>query len=134
MTSKDYFGVSLRIRHETLSPTEIANVLRRAPDYSGLKGTPRGHDRKGAPSPWREHYWCADFADGETPEARIDAVVTLLLEREAEVLSLLRSGGRADIYVFIAQDALVALELGSFALSVLGRMGVTLGLEIMRSS
>jgi hypothetical protein len=92
MPSEDYFGVSLRIDHDTSSPSEISKVLGREAEHTGIKGTPRGRYR-GTPRPsastWRRHYWCADFAEGETPEARVRAIASFLIERETEVTALL---------------------------------------------
>jgi hypothetical protein len=134
LPSEDYFGVSLRVSHDMCSPSEISKALGREAEYTGVKGTPRGRFR-GPPPPsastWRNHYWCSAFNEGETPEARVGAIANFLLEREDEMMALLRSGGRADVYVFIGSDATVALEFDGPALAVLGRLGVTLGIEVM---
>jgi hypothetical protein len=45
--------------------------------------------------------------------------------------AILQSGGSADVYVFIGSDATVALEFDAPSLAVLGRLGVTLGVEVM---
>lgn len=134
MPSKDYVGVSLRISHPTSSPSEISKTLQREAKHTGIKGTPRGHPRGAQPRPpavWREHYWCSDFDDGETPEARVGAIAAFLVERESEVTGLLQSGGTAYVYVFIGSDAAVGLEFDGPSLAILGRLGVTLGVEVM---
>jgi hypothetical protein len=130
--TKDYFGVSLRIHHGTNTPDEISQALQREPDYSGVKGTPRGRIH-GVPSSatWREHYWCAGFREGDTPEAGIAAVVAFLLDKEKDIVPLLERGGRADIYVFVSRDTVFAMELHPSVFMVLGRMGVSLGVEVM---
>ena len=134
MPCEDYFGVSLRIRHDTSSPSEISKVLGREAEHTGIKGTPRGRFR-GAPPPsastWGDHYWCSDFNEGETPEARVGAIATFLVEREHEVTALLKSGGRADVYVFVGSDDPVGLVLDAPSLAVLGRLSVTLSVEVM---
>ena len=98
----------------------------------GIKGTPRGSNRR-VPSAatWPEHYWCSDFADGDTPEERIATVIRFLLAKEEELTSLLQSGGRADIYVFLAPLAALGIELEPALLAILGRLGVKLGLEFI---
>ena len=48
------------------------------------------------------------------------------------MLSLLKSGGRADIYAFIAPEfETVPIVLEASVLAILGRTGVELGLEIV---
>ena len=45
--------------------------------------------------------------------------------------ALLQSGGRADVYVFVGSDDPVGLEFDAPSLAVLGRLGATLGVEVM---
>ena len=132
MISSDYFGVSLRIFHGTISPTEISATLQREPSHMGIKGSPRGHIR-GAPSPatWSEHYWSSDFVEGDAPEDRIATVVQFLVAKEKDLTPLLQSGGRADIYVFLAPLAALGIELEPALLATLGRLDVKLGLEFI---
>lgn len=130
----DYVGVSLRIRHGTSSPSEISKALQREAEHTGIKGTPTGRPRGAQPPPsavWREHYWCSDFDEGDSPEGRVAAIAAFLAERESEMTAILQSGGSADVYVFIGSDATVALEFDAPSLAVLGRLGVTLGVEVM---
>jgi hypothetical protein len=132
MISSDYFGVSLRVFHGASSPAEISAKFQREPSHVGIKGTPRGSNRR-APSTatWPEHYWCSDFGEGDTPEERITTVIRFLLAKEKELTSLLQSGGRADIYVFLAPLAALGIELEPALLAILGRLGVKLGLEFI---
>ncbi len=64
-------------------------------------------------------------------DGRLDAIATFLVERETEVTALLQGGGRADVYVFVGSDDPVGLVFDAPSLAVLGRMGVTLGVEVM---
>ena len=130
--SKDLVAVSLRIHHPTCFPTEISRAVQREPDHTGIKGEQRGHGRGPLTATWRDHYWSSEFSAGETPEARISAVAEFLTERKEQMLQLLRSGGRADVYVFVGKDGTVALELEPAVLVVLGQIGVTLGIEVLR--
>jgi len=129
MTSNAYIGVSLRVFHDTLSPDEITAQLARAPNYTGVKGAARGAARGPTGATWSENYWCSGFDDGATVEDRLVAVGTFLTTREHEMVHLLQSGGRADIYVFLAPTETLGVEIQASLLHVLGRLGVGLGVE-----
>ena len=132
MTSRDHMGVSLRISHPTCSPSEISRALHREPDHAGIKWDQRGRPRGVPAAIWPANYWSAEFRVGETPEMRIAAVAQFLTERKEQMLQLLGSGGRADVYVFVGQDGTLAMELEPAILIVLGQIGVTLGIEVVR--
>lgn len=130
MTSRDYVGTSLRVFHDTMSPDDITAQLARAPTFTGFKGAQRGTSRApGSVATWSENYWSSDFNEGDTVEDRLTAVIDFLTMREQEMAGLLRSGGRSDIYVFLAPNQTLGIEVGPSLLHVLGRIGVGLGIE-----
>jgi hypothetical protein len=130
MNTSGYFGVSLRVRHDTQSPGEISKVLGREANIVATKGGRRGSPSSRAIS--SVNYWCADFEIGAGPAERIAAIARFLEGRESAMQSLLQSGGRADIYVFIAPEfETVPIVLEASVLAILGRSGVQLGLEIV---
>jgi hypothetical protein len=134
MTSTDYIGVSLRLWSHDRSPEEISALLGRTPSSTGTKGTPRGYIR-GVPSPaqWKAHYWCEHFSDGETVEQRIEAIVSVLATKKAELKAVLGESGQVDVYVFLALDSTLGIELAPALLRSLGEMGVELGIEIVQT-
>jgi hypothetical protein len=129
MRPDPYLGVSLRIRHDTMTPDEISAALHRKPEYSGLKGARRGKRADG--SPWPLNYWCSGFDDGETAEERIASIARFMEEHEEAMKSILATGGEAEIYTFIGVEKKeVGFGVEPATLATLGRIGVTLGLDI----
>jgi|SRR5579883_1578525 len=133
MTSEIYFGVSLRLHHPTTSPTDISNVLGRPAEFVGVKGTQRGSSRGLPAATWLENYWCSEFEDGESVEERIRSVVDFLRQKNAEVSLLLQTGGRADVYVFLAPVREFGVELDVHTLASLAHANVSLGFDVLPS-
>ncbi len=128
-TGSDFFTVSLRIRHDTCSPAQISEALGREAEAAGVRGSRRGGPTSQANWPW--HYWVAEFVEGEDLHERVGCAVAFIREKEQELTALLRSGGRADIYAFIAPATGVWLVMEPEALATMARVGVELGIDVM---
>jgi hypothetical protein len=119
----DYIGVSLRLQSSVRSPEEISTLLERTPGVTKMMGTPRGAGL------WKTHYWCEDFGEGDVEE-RIRTIASVLVAKKAELASILAEDGKAYIYVFLALDTTLGIELEPSLLKALGDMNVELGIEI----
>jgi hypothetical protein len=129
MTSSDYFGVSLQIWHPEQTPDQISKAMGVQATFAGLKGTTRG-PAKSSSATWKENYWCDDSNDGDTVEERIESIARYLVPKERQLAELLETGGRAEIYVFLAPSSSLAFSLDGKMLESLGRLGVQLGVEV----
>ncbi len=130
ITDDYYFGVSLRVWHETHSPEDISRILGHPPSLARRKGSTRGS--AGSPAVYPQNYWCLDFdAEGALAD-RITSVAQFLQPRADAMVSLLQSGGLAEIYTFVAPElTTVVLQLDAYLLTTIGRAGVKVSIEIV---
>jgi hypothetical protein len=131
MSSKDYIGVSLRIWSLTRSPTEISALIGRAADSTVVMGSPRGKSHGAQRQAWKTHYWCAEFGGGASVEERIGAATRLVMAHGLELETAVGSEGWAEIYVFLAPESTVGVELPPTLLKPLVDHGVRLTFEFL---
>jgi hypothetical protein len=107
----------------------MSTALGRPASTAKTKGSPRGSGKTGAV--WPQNYWCSDFDDDDTIEKRIDSVARFVAARENAFVSLLRSGGRAEVYVFVGiEDKSLGFILEPTPLAILGRLNIKLSFDL----
>jgi hypothetical protein len=132
------FTMSLRIRHPRIDPAEITRTLGLEPQYSWRAGEirrePEGSSLGGT---YRESLWmCSLMARPELSRDQVGVESELLralgsLRRSFEFLQSLREdGGVAELHVSIFGREEFRMEFLAESLAVLGRLGITLTLEI----
>ena len=136
--SRYEFLISLRIRHPSIDPAEITEALSLEPQHSWRAGQGRsdsaGHDLGGV---YRDSYWMARLMSG--PQLAGDS-----MSIESEILRILGSlrrsfqflerlsvgGGRAELLISLFAREEFRLELLPESLSLLGRFGITIVLDV----
>jgi hypothetical protein len=135
----DYeFIMSLRIRHPHIDPAEITLALRIEPQHTWRAGDMRrssaGDEIGGA---HRETYWMGRLMT--KPELARDQVgveseilrALGTLRRSFDLLNRLKEeGGSAELHVSLYAREEFNLELLPESLSLLGRLGLTLALDV----
>ncbi len=135
----DYeFMMSLRVRHPRIDPAEITSALRLEPQHTWRAGDVRrdsaGIDLGGT---YRESYWMGRMMP--KPElARDDVGIeseilrTLgTLRRSFDLLGRLKDeGGSAELHISLYARDEFRLEFLPESLSLLGRLGLTVALEV----
>jgi len=130
ITDDYYFGVSMRVWHETCSPENISTILGHPPSLARRKGSTRRS--AGSPAVYPRNYWCLDFDTEGALADRIASVAQFLQPRADAMVSLIQSGGLAEIYAFVAPElTTVVLQLDPSLLTTIGRAGVKLSIEIV---
>jgi uncharacterized protein DUF4279 len=135
----DYeFTMSLRIRHPDIDPDLITRTLGLEPQHSWRAGT----ERKSSAGDlligsYRESYWtCALMAHPKLSTEHVGVESELqqalgTLRRSFDFLqSLQESGGAAEVYVSIFAREEFRIELLAEVAALLGRMGITLAIEV----
>ena len=135
----DYeFTMSLRIRHPDVDPAEITSVLGIVPQHTWRAGEPR-RDSIGAEvgGTYRESYWMARLmAEPVLASDRVGVESELLrtlaqLRRSCGFLETLKGqGGVTELHVSIFAREEFRVELPPEALQLLGRLGLTIALEV----
>ncbi len=132
------FTMSLRIRHPHIDPAEITRNLGIEPQHTWRAGDPR-RDASGGElaGQYRESYWTGRLmARPELASGQVDLESELLrtlgqLRRSFEFLTILKEQGAvAEVHVSIFARAEFRLEFLPESLSMLGRLGLTVVLEI----
>lgn len=132
------FMLSLRIRHPSIEPAEISRNLGIEPQHSWRAGEPRrdpaGSELAGT---YRESYWMSRLmAAPELAASQVgvesEVLRTLaLLRRAFGFLATLRAGGGvAELHVSIFARDDFSLEFLPESLSLLGRLGLTVAIEV----
>jgi hypothetical protein len=135
----DYeFMMSMRIRHPSVEPGEISRNLGIEPQHTWRKGDPRrdanGVDLGGT---HRESYWTGRLM--AQPECATDQVgvesqilhTLAQLRKSFGFLEMLKNeGGRAELLVSIFAREEFRLEFLPESLSLLGRLGFTVAIEM----
>jgi hypothetical protein len=132
------FTISLRIRHPRIDPEVITRTLGIEPQYAWRAGEERRESEGGMPGgTYRESLWmCSLMARPELSGDQVGVESELLhalgsLRRSFDFLrSLHDDGGVGELHVSIFAREETRLEFLGETLAVLGRMGLTLTLEI----
>jgi hypothetical protein len=132
------FTMSLRIRHPRIDPAEITNALGIEPQHSWRAGDERREPALGSSGgTYHETLWiCSLMPQPELSGDQAGVESELLhavgaLRRSFDFLqSLHADGGVGELHVSIYAREESRLEFLGETLAVLGRMGLTLALEI----
>jgi len=132
------FTLSLRVRHPHIDPGTITQTLGIQPQHTWQAGTPRvgptGESRDGL---YRESYWMARLMEQPQLSSAQVSVEGVLLEtlahlrRSQSFLERLHAeGGVSELYVSLFARADFRLELSAPTLTLLGRLGLAVALDI----
>lgn len=135
----DYeFMMSLRIRHPRIDPAEITLALRIEPQHTWRAGDVRRDSAGGeVGGTHRESYWMGRLMS--SPELARDQVgieseilrALGTLRRSLDLLERLKEeGGSAELHVSLYAREEFCLELRPESLSLLGRLGLAIALEV----
>jgi hypothetical protein len=135
----DYeFIISLRIRHPNIAPAEITRSLGIEPQHTWRAGDPR-RDPAGAEisGTYRESYWMARLmakpelaGDQVSLESEVLRTLAQLRRSFGFLVTLKAEGGAADLHVNIFAREEFSLEFLPESLSLLGRLGLTVAIEV----
>jgi hypothetical protein len=135
----DYeFTMSLRIRHPTVDPAEITRHLGIEPQHVWRAGEPR-RDPAGSEvgGTYRESYWMGRLmaspqlaSDHVGVESEILRTLAQLRRSFGFLETLKLEGGVAELHVSIFAREEFRLELVPESLALLGRLGLTVALEV----
>ena len=132
------FTISLRIRHPSIEPRTITQTLGIEPQHTWKAGDPRrtpaGEAREGA---YRESYWMGRLMpEPELSSGRLSVESVLLqtlahLRRSHAFLQQLNGdGGVAELHLSLFVRENFRLDLTPETLGLLGRLGLSVALEI----
>lgn len=132
------FTLSLNIRHPTIDPGRITQVLGIEPQHTWQAGDPRrgaaGEELQGV---YRESYWTARLipepqlsSEGVSVESYLMQTVSLL-NRSHEFLEQLNiEGGVAELHVSLFARGDFRLDLIAQSLALVGRLRLTIVLDV----
>lgn len=135
----DYeFTMSLRIRHPSVEPAEITRILGLSPQHTWRAGDPRRDPAGGVlEGAYRESYWMGRvMSEPELASDRMGVESEMLrvlaqLRKSAGFLETLKSeNGAAELLVSIFAREEFRLEFDPESLVLLGRLGLTVAIEI----
>jgi len=132
------FTVSLRIRHPSIGPSRITEALGIEPQHTWKAGEPRGDpgsgDRGGV---YRESYWMGRLMDEPQLSSGQVSVETVLLQTLTQLRrsqpfleQLSADGGVAELSISLFARENFRLELSSDSLALLGRLRLSVALDI----
>jgi hypothetical protein len=132
------FTISLRIRHPNIAPAEITRSLGIEPQHAWRAGDPRrdpaGVEINGS---YRESYWMARLmakpelaADQVSVESEVLRTLAQLRRSFGFLVTLKAEGGAADLHINVFAREEFSLEFLPESLSLLGRLGLTVAIEV----
>jgi hypothetical protein len=132
------FTMSLRIRHPHVDPAEVTRVLGMEPQHMWRAGDARrdvgGAELEGT---YRESYWMARLmvepqlaSDGVGVESEVLRTLAQLRRSFSYLETLKLEGGEAELLVNIFAREDFRLDFLAESLSILGRLGLALALEV----
>ncbi len=132
------FTLSLRIRHPSIEPAEITRNLGIEPQHTWRAGDPRRDAAGGElPGTYRESYWMGGLmakpelaADQVGVESEVLRTLALLRRSFGFLVTLKADGGLAELHVSIFARDDFNLEFLPESLSLLGRLGLTVAVEV----
>ena len=127
--------MSLRAERSILSEdlTFLSSVLGLPCHRSWLSGdrrrTPKGMLLKGI---YRDSYWVSriEFLAGKSFEEGFLLVINSLVKAENDILKLVQSGGKAEVYLQLPGYINHGMTIDKKSILILGGMGVDLSLEV----
>jgi Domain of unknown function (DUF4279) len=132
------FTISLRLRHPAIDPSRITQMLGIEPQHTWKAGDPRRDPAGGAlEGVYRESYWMGRLMDEpQLSSARLSVESVLLqtlshLRRSHDFLEQQHAeGGVAELQISLYAREDFRLELSAQSLALLGRLGLTVALEV----
>ena len=132
------FTISLRLRHPAIDPSRITRTLGIEPQHTWKAGDPRRDPAGGAlEGAYRESYWMGRLMDEpQLSSARLSVESVLLqtlshLRRSHDFLEQQHAeGGVAELQISLYAREDFRLELSAQSLALLGRLGLTVALEV----
>jgi len=132
------FTISLRLRHPAIDPSRITQTLGIEPQHTWKAGDPRRDPAGGAlEGVYRESYWMGRLMDEpQLSSARLSVESVLLqtlshLRRSHDFLQQQHAeGGIAELQISLYAREDFRLELSAQSLALLGRLGLTVALEV----
>jgi hypothetical protein len=132
------FTISLRLRHPAIDPSRITQTLGIEPQHTWKAGDPRRDPAGGAlDGVYRESYWMGRLMDEpQLSSARLSVESVLLqtlshLRRSHDFLEQQHAeGGVAELQISLYAREDFRLELSAQSLALLGRLGLTVALEV----
>lgn len=132
------FTVSLTLRHPAIDPLSITQQLGIKPQHTWRAGDPRRDPAGGAlVGVYHESYWMGRLMDEpQLSSARVSVESVLLenlthLRRSQDFLEQLHAeGGVAELHVSLYARQAFRLELSGESLGLLGRLGLSVALEV----
>ena len=132
------FTISLHIRHPTIDPRRITEMLGVEPQHTWQAGSqrrgPAGEDRQGV---YRESYWRARLmeapllsSDGISVETVLMKTASLLQRAHGFLEQLKLDGGVSELHVSLFARGDFRLDLLAESLALLGRLGLAMVLEV----
>jgi hypothetical protein len=132
------FTASLRIRHPGIEPSEITRALGIEPQHTWKAGDSRlGSTGQTLEGIYRESYWMGRLMDEPQLSSELVSVEGLVLQiltqlrRSQDFLARLgKDGGVAELHISMFTRENFRLELSSESLTLLGRLGLGIALEV----
>jgi Domain of unknown function (DUF4279) len=132
------FTISLHIRHPTMDPSRITQMLGIEPQHTWQAGAPRrspaGEELDGV---YRESYWTARLMDEPQLSAEGVSVESVLMQtvslmhRSHDFLELLSTeGGIAELHVSLFARGNFHLDLPAESLALFGRLRLAIALDV----
>jgi hypothetical protein len=138
----DEFTVSVRIRHPSIDPGEITSTLGLEPQHSWQAGDAR-RTAQGLPleGTYRETYWTAEFRELDAGLRGVVATENVLLQAVVQLrrsqpflTRLVADGGTVELFVQVIGSTEFRFALSPELLSMISRIGVSLGLDVRTES
>lgn len=135
----DYeFTITLRLRHPDIDPARITAMLGIEPQAAWKKGDPRlGPQDEPLEGAHRESYWTGRLMPTPQLSSEYSSVEAELLKilaqlrKSYEFLQELRSDGAiSELHVSLFARQEFRLDLSASTLELLGRLGLTVALEV----
>jgi len=130
------FTISLRIRHPEIEPAKITEALGLQPQHSWKAGTSR-QTSTGGTGEHHDSYWMTKLMDEpqlSTPEMSVESIlvqtITQLRRAQAFLEKLHGDGGVSELSISLFARENFRLELSPDTMTLMGRMGLGVVLEI----
>jgi hypothetical protein len=132
------FTISLHIRHPTIDPGTISQMLGIEPQHAwragGHRRGPAGEELDGV---YRESYWTARLmeesqlaSDGISVESVVMQTVSLLQRSQNFLEQLNNDGGVAELHVGLFARGNFRLDLIAESLALMGRLRLAIVLDV----
>jgi hypothetical protein len=132
------FTISLHIRHPTIDPCRITQMLGIEPQHTWQAGGPRrgpaGEELEGV---YRESYWTARLmqepqlsSEGVSVESSLLQTVSLLRRSHGFLEQLNIDGGVAELHVSLFARGNFRLDLIAESLALVGRLRLAIVLDV----